>query len=75
MVMNIIVVGSGGREHTICWKLAQSSVVDKIFVVPGNGGTANESKCVNVNPKDCDYIKDGTILTLQLQNMKTVAWP
>ncbi len=59
MVMNIIVVGSGGREHTICWKLAQSSVVDKIFVVPGNGGTANESKCVNVNPKDCDYIKDG----------------
>lgn len=57
--MNIIVVGSGGREHTICWKLAQSSVVDKIVVVPGNGGTANESKCVNINPKNCDYIKDG----------------
>ena len=57
--MNIIVVGSGGREHTICWKLAQSSLVDKIVVVPGNGGTAYESKCVNVNPKDCDYIKDG----------------
>ena len=57
--MNIIVVGSGGREHTICWKLAQSSVVDKVVVVPGNGGTANETKCVNVNPKDCDYIKEG----------------
>ena len=57
--MNIIVVGSGGREHTICWKLAQSSVVDKIIVVPGNGGTAIESKCVNVNPKDCDYIAEG----------------
>lgn len=57
--MNIIVVGNGGREHTICWKLAQSSGVDKIVVVPGNGGTANETKCVNVNPKDCDYIKDG----------------
>jgi len=57
--MNIMVVGSGGREHTICWKLAQSSSVEKIFVVPGNGGTANESKCVNVNPKDCDYIKEG----------------
>ena len=57
--MNIIVVGNGGREHTICWKLAQSSSVDKIVVVPGNGGTANETKCVNVNPKDCDYIKDG----------------
>ena len=54
--MNIIVVGSGGREHTICWKLAQSSVVDKVIAVPGNGGTATESKCVNINPKDCDYI-------------------
>jgi len=57
--MNVIVVGSGGREHTICWKLAQSSLVDKIFVVPGNGGTANETKCVNVNPKTCTYLKDG----------------
>lgn len=57
--MNIIVVGSGGREHTICWKLAQSSLVDKIVVVPGNGGTAYESKCVNINPKDCDYITEG----------------
>lgn len=57
--MNILVVGSGGREHTICWKLAQSSIVDKVVVVPGNGGTAIETKCVNVNPKDCDYIKDG----------------
>ena len=56
--MNIVVVGSGGREHTICWKLAQSSLVDKIIVVPGNGGTALESKCVNVNPKDCDYIAE-----------------
>ncbi|MCR4734585.1 MAG: phosphoribosylamine--glycine ligase [Treponema sp.] len=57
--MNVIVVGNGGREHAICWKLAQSSVVDKIFVVPGNGGTANESKCLNVNPKECDYIAEG----------------
>lgn len=56
--MNIIVIGNGGREHTICWKLAQSSVVDKVIVVPGNGGTANESKCVNIDPKKCDYIVD-----------------
>ncbi|MBO4532266.1 MAG: phosphoribosylamine--glycine ligase [Treponema sp.] len=57
--MNIIVVGGGGREHTICWKLAQSSLVDKVVVVPGNGGTAFESKCVNVNPANCDYIAEG----------------
>ena len=57
--MNIIVVGSGGREHTICWKLAQSSVVEKVIAVPGNGGTAKESKCINVDPSKCDYIAEG----------------
>lgn len=57
--MNIIVVGNGGREHTICWKIAQSSNVEKVVVVPGNGGTAKESKCINIDPKTCDYIKDG----------------
>lgn len=56
--MNIIVVGSGGREHAICWKLAQSSAVEKIIAVPGNGGTANEEKCFNINLADCDYIKE-----------------
>ncbi len=54
--MNILVVGNGGREHAICWKLAQSSLVDKVIAVPGNGGTAFEEKCVNVDPKKCDYI-------------------
>lgn len=57
--MNIIVVGNGGREHTIAWKIAQSSKVEKVICVPGNGGTANESKCVNVDPKECSYIKNG----------------
>ncbi len=57
--MNIIVVGGGGREHTICWKLAQSSLVDKVVAVPGNGGTAFESKCVNINPANCVYIGEG----------------
>ena len=38
--MNILVVGSGGREHALAWKLAQSSKVQKVFVAPGNGGTA-----------------------------------
>lgn len=39
--MNIVVIGSGGREHTIAWKLSQSPLADKIFVLPGNGGTEN----------------------------------
>ena len=44
----IIVVGSGGREHAIAWRLAQSPLVDEIVCVPGNGGTCYEKKCRNV---------------------------
>lgn len=38
--MKVLVIGSGGREHTICWKLAQSPLLERMFVAPGNGGTA-----------------------------------
>ena len=44
----IIVVGSGGREHAIAWRLARSPLVNEIVCVPGNGGTCNEKKCSNV---------------------------
>ncbi len=47
--MNILIVGSGGREHALAWKAAQSTLVTKIFVAPGNGGTASEAKIENVN--------------------------
>lgn len=57
--MKIIVVGNGGREHTIAWKIAQSKSVESVVCVPGNGGTANENKCQNVDIKECDYIKEG----------------
>jgi phosphoribosylamine--glycine ligase len=40
--MKILVIGSGGREHAMAWKLAQSPKVQKVFVAPGNGGTATE---------------------------------
>lgn len=46
--MNILVLGSGGREHAIAWKLAQSRRVQKIFVAPGNGGTALDRALENV---------------------------
>ncbi|MDR2785763.1 MAG: phosphoribosylamine--glycine ligase [Treponema sp.] len=47
--MIVLVVGSGGREHAIAWKLAQEKNIEKIFVAPGNGGTAGEPKCGNVS--------------------------
>ncbi|MCF6263061.1 MAG: phosphoribosylamine--glycine ligase [Xanthomonadales bacterium] len=46
--MKILVIGSGGREHALAWRLAQSNRVDKIWVAPGNAGTAAEQKCVNL---------------------------
>jgi phosphoribosylamine--glycine ligase len=45
----VLVVGGGGREHALCWKLAQSSRVETIYCAPGNGGTSLESKVQNIN--------------------------
>jgi phosphoribosylamine--glycine ligase len=47
--MNILVIGGGGREHALAWKLAQSSKVQTIYVAPGNGGTALDGRLENVN--------------------------
>ena len=46
--MKILVIGSGGREHALAWKAAQSSRIEKVFVAPGNAGTAREAKLENV---------------------------
>lgn len=56
--MKILVVGNGGREHAIAWKLAQSELVERVVCVPGNGGTAFEDKCVNIDISRTDYIED-----------------
>lgn len=47
--MKLLLIGSGGREHAMAWKMAQSPKVEKIYVAPGNGGTAIENKCENIN--------------------------
>jgi phosphoribosylamine--glycine ligase len=46
--MNVLIIGSGGREHALAWKVAQDKRVEKVFVAPGNAGTALEPKCENV---------------------------
>jgi phosphoribosylamine--glycine ligase len=46
--MNVLIIGSGGREHALAWKVAQDPRIVKVFVAPGNAGTATEAKCENV---------------------------
>lgn len=46
--MNVLIIGSGGREHALAWKVAQDPRVAKVFVAPGNAGTAREAKCENL---------------------------
>lgn len=54
--MKVLVIGSGGREHAISWKIAQSPKVDKIFCAPGNGGTYAEDKCTNIDIIDIEEL-------------------
>ena len=52
--MKVLGVGGGGREHAICWKLAQSPKVTKLYCAPGNGGIAQVATCVPINATDVD---------------------
>jgi phosphoribosylamine--glycine ligase len=55
--MNILILGSGGREHAFAWKLAQSKKLTQLFVAPGNAGTANVGTNVNISVTDFEAIK------------------
>ena len=72
--MKILVIGSGGREHAIAWKLSQDDRVEKIYAAPGNGGTACENKCENINIKADDF--QGLIKFVKENNIElTVVGP
>ena len=69
--MNVLVIGSGGREHALAWKSAQSAAVEKVFVAPGNAGTASEPNMENVAIKVDDFeglanfvAANGVVLTI-----------
>jgi phosphoribosylamine--glycine ligase len=55
--MNVLVLGSGGREHALSWKIAQSSLCEKLFIAPGNAGTSEVGKNVNISVTDFESIK------------------
>ena len=55
--MNILLLGSGGREHALAWKIAQSTKVSKLFIAPGNAGTTTVGQNVDINANDFDALK------------------
>ena len=63
--MKVLVVGSGGREHAICWKISQSDKVDKIYCAPGNAGISQVAECVDIKAMEFDklvqFAKDNAI--------------
>ncbi len=55
--MNILLLGSGGRESALAWKMSQSSECSQLFIAPGNGGTGAYGKNINLNPNDFEAVK------------------
>ena len=54
--MKVLIVGSGGREHAIAWKTAQSRRVDKIYCAPGNAGISQVAECVDIKPMEFEKL-------------------
>ena len=65
--MKVLVVGSGGREHALAWKLLQSPNIDRVFCIPGNGGTATMQNCQNVSLSIDDF--EGILRFAQVQGV------
>ncbi len=63
--MKVLIVGGGGREHALTWKISQSPLVEKVYCAPGNAGISKIAECVNINPTDFDslvsFVKDNKI--------------
>lgn len=56
--MNILLLGSGGRESAIAWKIKQSSKVDKLYIAPGNAGTASYGENINIEVSDFPALRE-----------------
>lgn len=68
--MNILVLGSGGRECALAWKISQSQLVDKLYIAPGNAGTSSIGENININTADFNIVKE-TVLSREI-NMVVV---
>ena len=59
--MNILLLGSGGREHAIAWKMSKSKMCRNLFIAPGNGGTSNIGKNIEIDINDFSIVKETVI--------------
>ncbi|MCL2381484.1 MAG: phosphoribosylamine--glycine ligase [Treponema sp.] len=72
--MKVLIIGSGGREHALAWKLAQSSAVEKIYAAPGNGGTVAEEKTENLSLGGADPVsREGQAALLEFAQKENIA--
>ena len=55
--MRVLLLGSGGREHALAWKISQSSILDELYIAPGNAGTRQFGKNIPISPIDFDAVK------------------
>jgi len=56
--MKVLVIGGGGREHALCWKLKRSPSVSEVICAPGNPGIAKDARCININAENIDGLID-----------------
>ena len=70
--MKVLLIGNGGREHALAWKLRQSPRVTKVYCAPGNGGISGEAECVSVDLKSLESM---LALATQLKPDVTVVGP
>ncbi len=73
--MKVLVIGSGGREHTLCWMLSQSKQVDKIYCVPGNAGISQIAECVDIKIGSPTYFFERSDLAMKEKIDLTVVGP
>ena len=52
--MKVLVVGSGGREHSLCWAIAASPLCEKLYCAPGNAGIAEDAECIDISAENID---------------------